>query len=383
MSDDNTVLLYAVGDVSPRRIDYGEAPESLFAQVADKIKEADISLCQLECSLSTKGGLQYRSYVTWYGRAHPDNVKSLAHAGFTLVTHATNHCFDYGPDSLLETIEVLQRNGIEVVGVGKDLAQARKPVIIERKGTKVAFLNYNSVLPDEYEAREEKPGCNPIKVATYYEAQEYQAGTPPKVVTVPCEEEVAAMEEDVRRAKAQADVVVVSMHWGIHHVPGMLADYQFTVGHRAIDAGADLILGTHAHLLKGIEIYQGKAIFFSLGNFAQETPHHLKPPAGAFSSLWGPKYGHSKHEPGARYNKQPDKRYTMLVKCVIESKAIAKVSFVPGWINELAEPRLLAHGEPEFQEVVEYMDRWCQELGTHLSVQGDEVVVCPPEGSIA
>src|SRR6185503_8598125 len=155
MSDGNTVLVYAVGDVSPRRIDYGEPPESLFAKVADKIKEADISLCQLECSLSTKGGLQYRSYVTWYGRTHPDNVKSLTHAGFTLVTHATNHSFDYGPESLLETIEVLQRAGIQVVGVGKDLAHARKPAIIERKGTKVAFLNYNSVLPDEYEARDE------------------------------------------------------------------------------------------------------------------------------------------------------------------------------------------------------------------------------------
>jgi poly-gamma-glutamate capsule biosynthesis protein CapA/YwtB (metallophosphatase superfamily) len=375
MADNNTVLLYAVGDVSPRRIDYGEAPESLFRNVADTIKEADISLCQLECNLSTKGGLQYRSYVTWYGRAHPDNVKSLVDAGFDLVTHASNHCFDYGPESLLETIDVLRSNGIEVVGVGRNLEEARVPAIIERKGTKVAFLNYNSVLPDEYEARDEKPGCNPIKVGTYYEPQEYQAGTPPKIVTIPHEEEVAAMEEDIRRAKSAADIVVVSMHWGIHHIPGMLADYQFTVGHRAIDAGADLILGTHAHLLKGIEVYKGKAIFFSLGNFAQETPHHLKPPAGAFSSLWGPKYGHSKHEPGARYNKQPDKRYTMMVKCVIQNKKIANVSFVPGWINELAEPRLLSRREPEFQEVTDYVDRWSKELGTQLTVHGDEVAV--------
>src|SRR6185295_9986537 len=180
----------------------------------------------------------------------------------------------------------------------------------------------NSVLPDEYEAREEKPGCNPIKVATYYEAQEYQAGTPPKIVTVPCEEEVAAMEEDIRRAKAQADVVVVSMHWGIHHVPGMLADYQFTVGHRAIDAGADLILGTHAHLVKGIEIYKGKAIFFSMGNFAEETPHHLAPPPGAFHSRSSPKYGFGKHAPGIRDNVQADRRYSLMVRCVISNKAI-------------------------------------------------------------
>jgi poly-gamma-glutamate synthesis protein (capsule biosynthesis protein) len=377
MINGNTVLLHAVGDVSPRRIDYGEASESLFAQVVDTLKQADISLCQLECNLSTQGGLQYRNYVTWYGRAHPDNVKSLVHAGFTLVTHASNHCFDYGPDALVETIEVLRRNGIEVIGVGRNLQEATAPAIIERKGTRIAFLNYNSVLPDEYEARKEKAGCAAIRVRTYYEAQEYQAGTPPKVVTIPREEDILKMTEDIRHAKAQADVVVVSMHWGIHHIPGMLADYQFTVGHRAIDAGADLILGTHAHLIKGIEIYKGKAIFFSLGNFAQETPHHLKPPAGAFSSLWGPKYGHSKHEPGARYNKQPDKRYTMLVKCVIQDKQIAKVSFVPGWINDVAEPRLLSHREPEFQEVTDYMDRWCKELGTSLVVEGDEVVVCP------
>ena len=382
-NDDNTVLLHAVGDVSPRRLDYGEPAESLFAHVADKIREADISLCQLECNLSTKGGLQYRNYVTWYGRAHPDNVKCLVHAGFTLVTHASNHSFDYGPDALLETIEVLQRHGIAVVGVGKNIEEARRPATIERNGTKVAFLNDNSVLPDEYEAREEKPGCAPIKASTYYEAQEYQAGTPPRVITIPREEDVAAMEEDIRQAKTKADVVVVSMHWGIHHIPGLLADYQFTVGHRAINAGADLILGTHAHLLKGIEIYKGKAIFFSLGNFAQETPHHLKPPAGAFSSLWGPKYGHSKHEPGARYNKQPDKRYTMMVRCVIKDKELQRVSFIPGWINELAAPRLLSHREAEFQEVVDYMDRWCKELGTDLSVQGDEVVVCPQQGSIA
>jgi poly-gamma-glutamate capsule biosynthesis protein CapA/YwtB (metallophosphatase superfamily) len=377
MSNGDTVSVYAAGDVSPRRIDYGEAPESLFAKVVDTLKQSDISLCQLECNLSTQGGLQYRHYVTWYGRAHPDNVKSLVHGGFTLVTHASNHCFDYGPDALVETIDVLRRNGIQVAGVGKDLQEATAPVIVERKNTKIAFLNYNSVLPDEYEAREQKAGCAAVKVGTYYEPQEYQAGTLPKVVTIPKEEDVMAMEENIRSAKAQADIVIVSLHWGIHHIPGMLADYQFTLGHRAIDAGADLILGTHAHLIKGIEVYKGKVIFFSLGNFAQETPHHLKPPPGAFSSLWGPKYGHSKHEPGFRYNRQPDKRYTMLAKCVIEDKSIVKVSFAPGWINDLAEPRLLKSTEPEFKEVTDYMNKWCQELGTRLSIEGDDVVVFP------
>jgi len=375
MKNDNIVTIHAVGDVGPRRIEYGDPPESLFVNVVDKLKTADIVLCQLERNFSTKGGLQYRAHPGWYARVRPDNVKSLLYAGFHLVTNASNHCFDYGPESLLESIDVLPANGIEIIGVGKDLAEARRPAILERKGTKIAFLDYNSVLPDEYEAREEKPGCAPIRVSTYYEAQEYQAGTPPKIITIAREEDVIAMEDDIRQAKAKADVVVMSIHWGIHHVPGMLADYQFAVGHRAVDAGADLILGTHAHLIKGIEIYKGKAIFFSLGNFAEETPHHLAPPAGAFHSRSSPKYGFGKLEAGIRDNAHGDRRYSMMVRCVIQNKTVHQISFSPVWINENAEPRFLRPDEPGFQQVVDYMARWCSELGTVLRVAENEVII--------
>jgi hypothetical protein len=375
MTENNEVIIHAVGDVGPRRIEYGDPPESLFVNVVDKIRQADIAVCQLERNFSTKGGLQYRAHPGWYARVHPDNVKSLVYAGFHVATNASNHCFDYGPEALLESIDVVRANGIEIIGVGKDLDEARRPVILERKGTKVAFLDYNSVLPDEYQARDQKPGCAPIRVGTYYEPQEYQAGTPPTVVTIPREEDVEAMEDDIRAAKDRADIVVMSIHWGIHHIPGLLADYQFTVGHRAIDAGADLILGTHAHLIKGIEIYKGKAVFFSLGNFAEETPHHLVPPPGAFHSSTSPKYGFGKHLPGVRDNAQGDRRYSLMAKCVIKNKAIERVSFFPVWINHNAEPRFLNQDESGFKEVVDYMSRWCKELGTHLQVSGDEVIV--------
>ena len=373
------IIIHSVGDVSPRRIDYGEPPESLFAMVAGRIKEADISVCQLECNLSTKGWLQYRSRpTTWYGRAHPDNVKSLVHGGFSLVTHASNHCFDYGPDSIVETVEVLRRNGIEVIGVGRNIEEARRPAIFERKGTKVAFLDYNSVLPEEYQAREDKPGCAPLKIATYYETQEFEPGTPPKVITIPREDDLKAMEDDIRRARAQADVVVMSIHWGVHFIPGVLADYQFTVGHRAIDAGADLILGSHPHLLKGIEIYKGKVIFFSQGNFAQETPHHIKPPPGILPRRMSKIYRSGENEFGTdRYGGPHDKQYTMMIKCVISGKRISKVSFFPGWVNDRAEPRLLSRDDSKFNEVLSYIERWCRPLGTSLTVEGDEVMVYP------
>ncbi|MBI4332828.1 MAG: CapA family protein [Chloroflexi bacterium] len=372
----DTILIHAVGDVTPRRIDYGEAPESLFAGVHQKIKEADISLCQLEANLSTKGCLQYRDHTTWYGRAHPDNVKSLLFAGFQVVAHASNHCFDYGPDALLETIEVLRRNNLQVIGVGKDIAEARQPAIVERKGVKVGFLDYNSVLPVEYEAREGKAGCNPIRVSTYYEAQEYQAGTPPKVITVPNEGDVRLMEEDIRKLRSQVDVLVLVLHWGIHAIPGVLATYQPAVGYRAIDAGADIIIGHHAHLVKGIEVYKGKAIFYSVGNFAQETPHHLKPPPGAFVKRMSGVYRKYEVESGSeRYSGPHDKAYSMMVKCIAGKQGIAGVSFVPVWINQRAEPEILSRSDARFKEVVGYIDRWSKELGTSLSVEGDEVVL--------
>ncbi|MBI4331724.1 MAG: CapA family protein [Chloroflexi bacterium] len=375
-SSTETIVFHAVGDVTPRRVDYGEAPESLFAKVHQRIKEADITFCQLEANLSTRGCLQYRNHTTWYGRAHPENVKSLIFGGFNVVSHASNHCFDYGPDSLLETIDVLRSNNIQVTGVGKDIAEARKPAILERKGIKVGFLAYNSMLPVEFEAREGKPGCAPIRVSTYYESQDFGAGMPPRIITIPLEDDVRAMEGDIRNLRNQADIVIVSMHWGLHHIPGLLAMYQPIVGHRAIDAGADLIVGHHAHLIKGIEIYKGRVIFYSLGNFAQETPHHLKPPPGAYARRTSMTYRKWQQEPGwERYGGAVDKRYSMMAKGIISKRAIQKVSFSPGWINQKAEPELLTRTDPRFDEVLHYLESWCQELGTALTVEGDEVVV--------
>ncbi|MBI4330956.1 MAG: CapA family protein [Chloroflexi bacterium] len=262
------------------------------------------------------------------------------------------------------------------IGIGKDIAEARKPAILERKGTKVGFLAYNSVLPPEYEAREGKPGCCPIKIATYYEMQEFEPGTPPKTVTIPEASDVQAMADVIRQLRPKVDVLIVSLHWGIHFVPGELAAYQPVVGHKAIDAGAHFIVGSHPHILKGIETYKGHPIFYSIGNFAIETPWHQKPPPGVKPRNMSAVYRSWKEEPGwERYKGPPDGRYTMMVKCLISGKAVQRISFVPGWINQRAEPQFLAHDDPRFGEVVRYVRSWCDDLGTDLAVEGDEVVV--------
>ncbi|MBI4331502.1 MAG: CapA family protein [Chloroflexi bacterium] len=371
----DTVVIHLVGDVSPRRIEFGEPPESLFALAHDKMREADIRFCHLAHTLSTKGCLQYRNHITWYGRQHPDNVKSLVSADFNVVCHASNNCFDYGPDALVDTLELLRRNNMQVIGAGKDIAEARKPAIFEKKGIKVGFLSYCGVVMVEYEARENKPGCCPIRVSTYFEIVDVNPGAPPRIITIPREDDVQAMEDDIRRLRSQGDVVVVSMHWGTHE-PGTLAMYQPVVAHRAIDAGADLIVGHHGSLLKGIEVYKGKAIFYSLAHFAVERPT-VKAPPGVHST--GPSTLYSKsrsYEPGwERYPGPKERRYTMMVRCEAGKTGVRRVSFVPGYINRLAEPEFVAQSDPRFGEVVGYAERWSKELGTRLTVEGDEVVV--------
>ncbi|MFC1988015.1 CapA family protein [Chloroflexota bacterium] len=373
MAGKETVTLCAVGDVGPHRDD-PEYPykEPLFALSAPITREADIAFCQLERILSESPNRKYHHLV-----AHPDNVRQLTDGGFNVVSVGGNHHMDTGVDAFLDTIDVLERNNIQPVGVGMNIVEARKPTIVERKGTKVAFLGYSSIIPKAevpYDAEENRPGCAPMYISTFYEASDWQPGTPsPKVISIASPEDLEAMKEDIRRAKAQADVVVMSIHWGVHLIPGLIAMYQYEVGHAAIDAGVDLILGHHPHILKGIETYKGKVIFYSLGNFAMDSPV-TRTISGRFRSSSHP------NQPNLDYPtyKYPvDSRKTIMVKCLISDKKIERISFLPFMINKLGQPEPLSHGDKRSDEVYEYMV-WCcqdQKLTPKFLREGDEVVI--------
>ncbi|MBI4333001.1 MAG: CapA family protein [Chloroflexi bacterium] len=369
------MVFHTVGNVGPERVEYGEPLESLFSAAHQKIKEADVSLCQMERLFSTRGCLQYREHNTALSRVDPENVKSLVFAGFNVASFAGNNCFAWGPDALLDSIDAVRSNGVQVIGAGKDIAEAREPAIVERKGIKLGLLAYNSVLPVEFEAREGKPGCAPLRVSTYFEPQGYQPGTPPKVITVPREDDLLAMEEAIRKLRNRVDAICVSIHWGQEYAPGVLAMYQPVIGHRAIDAGADLIVGHHGPTLRGIEIYKGKAILYCLGNFALElSPNLTAPPKGVQSAPLPSRF--RQVEPGWERNPgSKDGRMTMMVKCVIGKEGVRRLSFLPAYTNQRAEPEFLSRNDPRFQEVLRYVEPQCKQLGTSLSVEGDEVVV--------
>jgi poly-gamma-glutamate synthesis protein (capsule biosynthesis protein) len=375
------VTLLAVGDVGPIRDD----PGSLFQRNRHLLRDADIAFCQLERVLSEREDAALVSPLVNNPRAV---AAALADAGFDVISTAGNHHMDAGLGPFVDTLNVLKDHGIQPVGVGMNIGEARTPAIVERNGTRVAFLGYSAVIPrsgSPTEATATRPGCAPMFISTFYEQIDWQPGTPPKIVTFAHKEDLEAMREDVKRAKAIADIVVMSIHWGVHMIPAVLADYQFEVGHAAIDAGVDLILGHHAHILKGIEVYKGKVIFHCLGNFAIDRPRKTKAKGAVHGRGRTPSYWSDEIEPGWEAFPYPaDMRKTMIAKCLIVDKQVRRVSFLPCAIGRDAQAEPLAGPDPRSDEVYEYV-KWCsadQKLGTRFAREGDEIVVLtsPLEG---
>lgn len=213
--------------------------EHPFAEVRSELAKGDINLANLESPIAT-GGNEF-SNKQFRFRAEPAVAKAVRAAGFNLVTLANNHSMDFGGEALAETLQHLDSAGIAWIGAGVNLDEARKMALYTIKGKKIAFLGYSLTQPLEFFAGKTRPGATPG----------YK-----KLVTA-----------DVASARRQADYVIVSFHWG-REASGIVQAYQRNAAHNAIDAGADVIIGHHPHVLQGIELYKNGIIFYSLGNFA-------------------------------------------------------------------------------------------------------------------
>lgn len=210
-----------------------------FEQVRGVLRQAPIVFGNLEGPL-TDGGepMRDKKYVF---RSPPDQVApALARAGFNVVSLANNHSMDYGVQGLEDTRAALEKNGIQPVGAGRNLAQARAPVYMKAGAATVAFLAYSLTFPEESWAAPDKPG-------TAFGHED-------------------SVRADVAAARKKADVVIVSFHWG-QEGKTELRDYQVLLAHAAIDAGAMAVLGHHPHVLQAVEHYKDGVILYSLGNF--------------------------------------------------------------------------------------------------------------------
>jgi poly-gamma-glutamate capsule biosynthesis protein CapA/YwtB (metallophosphatase superfamily) len=372
-TNDN-IIIYGVGDIAPDR----DNPESMFQHVTDVVKSGDISFCHLECVLSNRGVGPHAKDVA----KDPKMASVLKKTGFDIVGMASNHNMGAGMDAFLDSIDHLKEQDLKVIGVGRNIEEARTPGIFDCRGTKIAFLDYNAVLEPNAWAEANRPGAAPLRVKSFFEPLEpFQPGTPARVFTYPDRGDMSAMIEDVKKAKKQADVVIVSIHSGVHLMPAIIADYQKDCARAAIDNGADLVLQHHAHILKGIEVYKGKVIFYGLGNFAIELWFMTKEWANIpqirderrlLNPDWNPPYDDYPSFPFP-----PDSRKTIIAKCEVSNKAVSKVSFLPVYINKASEPEILTPQDKRFGEVVSYVEEISRDQGlkTNFIVEGSEVII--------
>ena len=367
--------IVAVGDLAGNRAE----PDSIFELVKDEIGRADVAFGQIEAVYSTKGCLNV-SGTSSPLRGDPENVAALARAGFSIASLASNHCMDYGVEGFFDMIEQFKANGVKTFGAGENLAEARKPLIVEHNGNRIGWLAYCSILPMRYWADVDRPGCAPARARTVYETLEPdQPGTPPRIITYPNDEDLANILSDIKALKEQVDVVIVSMHWGLHFRESELATYELKYGRAAIDAGADVILGHHQHILKPIEIYRGKPIFYGMANFAFDM--YYQP--GEFEKPERMERREKLHPGWTRDPDYPtfpfpvDSRKGMLVNVIVEERKMKRVSWKPVMINQKSQPRCLPHSDPEFAQVLDYMKKITkmQKMTTEYAVDGDEIVL--------
>ncbi|MBI3964667.1 MAG: CapA family protein, partial [Chloroflexi bacterium] len=263
---DGKLTLALVGDIYLTRSN----PTSIFEPTLPALRAADVRFGNCETPISESG-------EPWPGKPignncikmAPEMVAGLKAAGFDAVGLASNHSLDFGAGAMLRTLEILDEAGIARCGAGKNLAEAHRPAVVTKNGVTIAFLAYCSVYMPGWEATENGPGIASIRVETAYKPHpriHEQPGAPAITLNYPDQKDRDRMVADIRTAKEQADLVVVSYHWGVSERYRHLVPYQVELGHAALDAGADLLIGHHPHMLQGVEMYKGKPLFYSLGN---------------------------------------------------------------------------------------------------------------------
>lgn len=244
----NATLVFG-GDVNLSEgwptMNYLAAQESLSdcidQRLLEEMQNADLCCINNEFAFSDRGEPMAGKY--WTFRAKPENVALLQEMGADVATLANNHVYDYGAEAFSDTLTTLHNAGIGTVGAGENLAEAATPYYTQLGDLKVAIVNAS---------RAEKTQMTPG-------AGEDSAGI------MLCYD-TAAFEQEIAEARQNADLVICCVHWGTEYT-SKLEDAQKESARRYIDAGADIIVGTHSHCLQGIEYYNGKPIFYSLGNF--------------------------------------------------------------------------------------------------------------------
>jgi poly-gamma-glutamate capsule biosynthesis protein CapA/YwtB (metallophosphatase superfamily) len=323
----STFSIALTGDsIITRRLSVYKEPQ--FLKMVELIRSADVAWTNLE--------MLFHDYETYamhqsggtYMRAEPALVKELVWAGFDMVGRANNHQGDYGPQAMRLTTRYVADAGLVQAGVGESLPEAREPHFLETAKARVALVSCASTFTPHSAAGDSRgsipgrPGLSPLRFNVMYATTadgleklrdalttagvrvrepsggggppgvaaisvfgtRVAVGDPPGLHTTPNEKDLAEVAAAVKSAARMADYTIVSIHSHESGAAGPLVPAEFAVAfaHAMIDAGADVFVGSGPHVLRGIEIYKGKPIFYSLGNFMFENDTLLRLPAESY-----------------------------------------------------------------------------------------------------
>lgn len=326
------ISLRFVGDIFIQQ----EKPEEAVAGVLELTRPADVMVGNLEIPLCDTGHPQAKA--NGHLRAEPRQVAALVAAGFDSVSLANNHAMNYGVEGLGQTQAVLDGAGISHAGGGSSLASAHSPTVGEKDGWRWGMLSYTSVYArGMFEARPDRGGLATVQVDTLYEMRPRHfevPGMPPIIRTRPLETDVQRLLDDIRTLRPQVDTLVVCWHWGVSLVSTDVVPYQRDLGRLVIDAGADIVVGHHPHVLQPLEFYGKGLICYSIGNFSHALrSNQFTPESAVLEVLVG-----SGGSPGT-------------------------VRVYPTWLDAGADPTSLAMTDPR-----------CESVGRQLG-HGDTVVL--------
>ena len=253
-----------------------EEADRFFPLVEPEFKAADVVFGNLETLLYDAPGGGPKNNTAFFARSGPAG-EALKRSGIQAVGIANN--VNYGEIPIRASLKRLDELGIPHTGAGVNITEARKPVILERNGLKIGFLQRTSVYwTVNHEAKDDITGVAVIRGNTAYQLplhREIQPmnrpGVAPVIVTWTEPSYLKLFREDLKALRAQCDIVVASFHWGLHDD---VLTYMEEIGHAAIDEGADVVIGhgPHDHALP-VEVYKGKPIFYGMGALSFYTGH--------------------------------------------------------------------------------------------------------------
>ncbi len=364
------VIVTAVGDmIFNERISQLKEPER--RNLLRILQESDVAIGNLEFSINERPELQK---VFYNFRAGREFAWELAATGISLVSMANNHALDFGPEGLKECLRALDLSGIGHAGAGLTLAAAHQPGTKKLLGqkTKLALLSYMRYWTDRDRCADPSGPClATIDPATILVARE---GGKVEAIEGPLEEDVKAMEEDVLLAKRHNGTVMVSLHvhdvsharvWGIQDTTPPNEEIPFR---RAIDAGADAVLGSGPHVLRGIELRDGKPIFYSLSNFI----YQYRTPKAIPTDLPHQRDSEMARPPNVSVWDRRDSREVMesvVARMTYRDGKLRRLELIPLTIDDegplYGVPRLAS--AKRAKEIIELLQRLSTPYGTKIS----------------